>query len=173
VHTVPVYFTYKAAVCQNTASSLGFSTPTSNAPTAACVTGTNSQYAVAEFDADTDESVQDHFGLSASWTGNIDLTIKWRIAATTGDVVWAVQTACVADGESLDPAWNTASTVTDTAQGTTLRMNSATMSAVTVTGCAAGEELFFRLYRDANNGSDTVAGDAFMVSAQWTVRNTT
>lgn len=168
--TLSQLITFTAANCQGTSAFTAFATPAANAPAATCVTGSNTNYATLDFDAATDESVQYHFPLASDWTGNIDISFRWRAAATSGDVIWAVQTACVADGETGDPAFNTASTVTDTAKGTTLQFNDASISAITVTGCAAGEELFFKLYRDADAGGDTMAGDAQLIWARFTTR---
>ncbi len=162
---------YRAAVCQNTTASLGFSTPTTNAPAATCVTGTNTQYATAAFDAATDESGQDHFRLPADWTGAIDAVITWRGATgSTNSVIWDIQTICVADAETGDPAFNTASSVTDAGKGTANQFNTASITGITATGCAAGEELFWKLNRDANNASDTYADDAQLVSLEFTIR---
>ncbi len=172
VLTRPDYLAFVAANCQGTSAFTAFATPVANAPAATCVTGTNSNYATLDFDAGTDESVQWHFRLPKFWVGNIDLDIRWRAAATSGSVVWAVQTACVADGETGDPSWNTASTVTDAAKGTTLWFNDAAMTTITVTGCAAAEELLFKFYRDADNGSDDMSGDAQLLWIQFTTRRT-
>lgn len=168
--TLSQLLTFTAANCQGTSAFTSFATPTANAPAAACVTGTNTNYGTLAFDDSTDESVQYHFPLASDWTGNIDLAFRWRAAATSGDVIWAVQTACVADGETGDPSFNTASTVTDTAKGTTLQFNDASISAITVTGCATGEELMFKLYRDADAGGDTMTGDAQLIWARFTTR---
>ena len=170
VITLSSISTFAAANCQGTTAFTAFATPAANAPAATCVTGTNTNYATLDFDAATDESVQYHFPLASDWTGNIDIAFRWRAAATSGDVVWAVQTICVADGETGDPAFNTASTVTDTAKGTTLQFNDASISAITITGCAAGEELMFKLYRDADAGGDTMTGDAQLIHARFTTR---
>jgi hypothetical protein len=157
--------TYIAAVCQNTSASLGFSSPTSNPAVAACVTGSNTQFGVAQFaDAGNTTSVQGHFPLPSDWAGAIDLKGKWRTAATSGNVVWQVSTICVADAETSDPAFNTASTVTDATKGTTLQQNDFSTTAITITGCAAGEELYFRFFRDPTNGSDTIAATADLIS---------
>lgn len=162
---------YVAAKCQNTTASLGLSTFTSNQPTAACVTGTNSTYGVAEFpDSDGEYALQDRLWLPSDLTGTIDLAIKWRTSATTGDVVWQVQTACVADAETGDPSWNTASTVTDTAKGTTLQWNDATITTVTITGCAADEEMLFRFFRDRTHASDTLGAPPQLISVRFKIR---
>jgi len=162
-------YDYKGAVCQNATASLGFSTPVSNPATAACVTGTNTQFGVAQFTNANALSMQDHFRLPAVFN-SLTAQIKWRTSATSGDVVWQIQTICVADAETSDPAFNTASEVTDTAKGTTLQQNDASISSVTVTGCAAGEELYFKVLRDQAHASDTLAATADLISLAFLVR---
>lgn len=162
---------FVAAKCQNATASLGLSTFTSNQPTAACVTGSNSTYGVAQFpDSDGDYQLQDRVWLPHDLTSTIDLGIKWRAAATSGDVVWQVQTACVADAETGDPAWNTASTVTDTAKGTTLQWNDASITTVTITGCAADEVMLFKFFRNRTHASDTISGTVDLISIRWKIR---
>ncbi|MEQ1876815.1 MAG: hypothetical protein ABL958_09215, partial [Bdellovibrionia bacterium] len=169
--TIPVKINYKAAVCQNATASLGFSTPTTNAAVAACVTGPTTQYGVAQFaDGASTLSVQDHFTLPSDWTGSIDISGKWRSSTTTNNVVWQVATICVADGETADPAFNTASTVTDAAKGTANQTNDFSISGITATGCAAGEELYFKFFRDPANASDNHAGTAELLSLTFTLR---
>ena len=147
--------------------------PSSNGAAAAAITsGTNTLYAVLDFDAATDESAQGSFQLPTGWTGNVDVDLDWMSAATSGNVIWAVQCACVAASESSDPSWNTAGTVTDAAIGTTNQRNTATISALTTTGCAAGERMHFKVYRDADAGGDTMTGDARLKSLTFTIRVT-
>jgi len=161
--SITQYVNLPAASCDLGAPGTGWRRPTTNYPTPACVTGTNVIGAYLEFDAATDESAQTETVFPASVTG-IDVVFKWRAAATSGNVVWAIQTACVADAETMDPSFNTANTVTDAAKGTTLQDNDASISSITTTGCAADERLFLKIYRDADNGSDTMSGDALLVS---------
>ena len=112
--------------------------------------------------------MQDHFRLPSDWTGAIDAQIKWRAAATANSVTWGIQTACVADGETMDnPTFNTASTVADTAKGTTLQTNDASITGITATGCAAGEELFWKLYRDTG---DSMTGNAELIQVTLIIR---
>jgi hypothetical protein len=163
------YTNYKGGVCQNTTAGLGFSSPTTNPAVAACVTGTNTQQGVAQFTDASNLSVQDRFYLPLDWAGSIDAIVKWRTSATSGDVVWQLATACVASGESIDPSFNAASTVTSTASGTTNRLVLATIEAVTVTGCAAGEELYFKFFRDAAHASDNLAATAELISLTFAI----
>jgi hypothetical protein len=114
--------------------------------------------------------VQAVLPLPADFTGDIDVTGKWQTSATSGNVVWQIQTACVANSESLDPSFNAASTVADAAQGTANRANDFTISSVTITGCAASELLFFKFFRDPANASDTLAATAELLHLTFTVR---
>jgi hypothetical protein len=115
--------------------------------------------------------MQDHFSL-AGWDGSpISLTFTWRVNATSGNVVWQVQTACVASGEVGDPSWNGASTVTDAALGTANWWNAAAITSVTVTGCAVSEELLFRVFRDRAHASDTLGAVApELIGVNWKLR---
>lgn len=162
--TLPFFVSYNAAACQGATASTLFSTPSTGAPTAACVTGGNTNFGVLQFAAN--QAVQDHFTLPPDWTGSIDFYLKWRSSGVSGNAVWRLQTACVADGETSDPSWNTAQTVTDAAKGITLMLNDASLTAVTTTGCAAGEEMFFKLSLDS--GSTTTGID--LVSTRFKLR---
>lgn len=157
-------------LCQNATAVLMVSTPTSNPAVAACVTGTNTQLGVLQFADSASLSFQSRLTLPTDWTGAIDVRGKWRTSATTGNVVWQVATICVADAETLDPAFNAASTATDAAKGTTVQTNDFTITGVTATGCAAGEELLLRLTRDAAHASDDLAATAELVSLSVTLR---
>jgi hypothetical protein len=161
---------FAAAGCNNATAATFFDLPTTNAPASACITGTNTQKAVLDYDAATDESGQVTLALPADFTGAIDVKYKWLAAATTGSVVWGVQTICVADAETDDPSFNTASTVTDAVKGTTLQTNDASITGVTATGCAAGELMHLRFFRDADNGADDMTGDARLIGAEVTLR---
>lgn len=167
---MPHSVSYKAAVCQNTTASLGFSTYASSGPTAACFKGANTTIGIASFVDTSTNTVQDHFRLPSSWVGNISANIVWKSTDTTGDVRWKIQTSCVADGETGDPSWNTASGVTDATKGTTNQYNTAEISALPVTGCSAGEEFFFELMRDPTDPLDTLAATADLIGLEITVR---
>lgn len=159
VITLSFPMSYDAAVCQDDVPSLGFNIPAAaTAPAANCVSGTNVRFAVAAFDDDgAARQLQRHFRLPSDWTGAIDLVGKWRSDDTSGSVVWSVQTACVADGETSDPAWNTAQDIADAAKGTANQQNDFSQTAITTTGCAAGEEFYFKIFRDSDHASDNLA----------------
>lgn len=85
--------------------------------------------------------------------------VVWKSTATSGDVVWDVDTKAIADGESLDPASDDdAQTVTTTTPGTArLRKD----STVTFSGTyAADDEVQVSVYRDGAQGADTLAVEA-------------
>jgi len=169
--TIPVKVWIPAAGCQNTTASLLWDTPTSNPAVAACVTGTNTQKGVADFaDGANALSMQYTLALPSDWSGAIDAKFKWLSATTTGDVVWQIATSCVADAETDDPAFNTASTVTDTAKGTTNQTNDASIMGVTATGCAAGELLHIKVTRDPAHASDNHAATARLIGVELTLR---
>lgn len=160
-----------AAGCNNTTAGSVWDLPTSNPAVPACVTGTNTQKGVLDFaDGANALSAQLTYKLPSTWTGTVDANIKWFSATTTGDVVWQLATICVADAETDDPAFNTASTVTDTAKGTTNQTNDAAITTVTVTGCAAGELMHLKIIRDPAHASDTHAATARLVGVELVIR---
>lgn len=161
-----------AARCDNaTASAPLWSFPTTNPAAPACQTGSNTQFGTLDFaDGASTLSAQAHVKLPSDWTGTLDVKFLWFTTATTNSVVWQIATICVADAETSDPAFNTASTVTDAAKGTTLQQNDATMTGVTITGCAAGELMYLRVFRDPANGADTLAATARLVGVELTIR---
>jgi hypothetical protein len=162
VVTVTSWIPLPLVGCSGTTGSLMWDTLATLAPTATCSAGTTNtdmMRGVADFpDSDGDYSVQSAFPLPPDFTGTVDAYFKWRAAATSGNVVWQIQTICTADAEVDDTAWNTASTVTDAAKGTTLQMNDASITSITTTGCAAGEIMHVRVLRNRTNGSDTITG---------------
>lgn len=171
VLTIPRRIWFPGAGCNNTTAGSVWDLPTSNPAVPACVTGTNTQKGVLDFaDGANALSAQLTYKLPSTWTGTVDANIKWFSATTTGDVVWQLATICVADAETDDPAFNTASTVTDTAKGTTNQTNDAAITTVTVTGCAAGELMHLKITRDPAHASDTHAATARLVGVELVIR---
>ncbi len=110
------------------------------------------------------------FALPTDWTGALDLRIFWKSTATTGNIVWQVQTAFASDGATIDPAFNSAQTVTDATQGSASRRNTASFTSLTLTGSAAGSTLYLKIKRDPTHGSDTLGADAIFLGAELTYR---
>jgi hypothetical protein len=171
VLTFPERVWYQAAICNNaTPSAPGWSFPTSNPGVPACQTGTNTQDGTMVFADGGNLSAQIHLKLPSDWASTVDAKLVWFTSATSGNVVWQLATICVADAETSDPAFNTASTVTDAAKGTTLQLNDASITTVTVTGCAAGELLFLKVQRDSGHASDSLAATARLIGLELTYR---
>lgn len=171
ITTVPKIW-LAAANCQNTTPTIMWDLPTSSPAVAACITGTNTQKGVADFADSASLSMQQTIALPSDWSGAIDAKFKWLTTATSGSVVWQIATICVADAETDDPAFNTASTVTDAAKGTTNQTNDASITGVTATGCAAGELMHIKVLRDSAHASDSLAATARLIGVELTLRRT-
>ncbi len=166
---------FPVATCQNTTATANFDLPASNAPAPTCDTGSNTQKGYLAFDAGTDESFEDSWILPTGFTGAIDVHFRWKAAATSGAAGWCAQLIRVPDGSTSDPAYPAQASgncVSDTAKGTTLQENSATISGVTCSSCAAGDHVYVRISRDANGGAvtDDMTGDALLLMYGRTIR---
>lgn len=162
-----------AAGCVNTTAASFWDLPTSTPAVANCVTGTNIQKGVLTY-ADTSGgfSAQNGFLLPTDFAGTVDANIIWRTAATSGNAKFSLSTICTAVNatETDDPAFNTASTVITAAPGTTLRLQTSPITTVTITGCSSGELLHLRLFRDGNDGSDTLSASLDVIGVEITIR---
>ncbi len=126
-------------------------------------TGTNIDEFSISYDATTDEGRKMTF-VVPTITGLTNATWSiywWSATATTNAAVFDIRyTSTGADGESWDQTLTTASS-TCTVAGTVKQFDvcQITVSLATL-GWAAGDRVTIMLYRDANNGSDTLVGDA-------------
>ncbi len=173
VVTIPEKVWLPAAGCNNATASPFWDLPTSTPAAAACVTGSNTQKGVLDY-ADTSGgfSAQNEILLPADFSGAVDASIFWTTSATSGNAKWSLSTICTATGatETDDPAFNTASTVTTAAPGTANRIQTSSIASVTITGCAASEYMHVKLFRDGNDGSDTIGATARFLGLELTVR---
>lgn len=171
--TIPVAIWFPAAGCINTTAGSMWDLPTSTPAVATCVTGTNTQKGVLAF-ADTTGgfSAQNEMLLPDDWTGNIDAKIIWSTPATSGNAKWSLSTICtsVAAAATDDPAFNTASTVTTAAPGSANRLQVSAITSVTATGCAAGNFLHIKIFRDGNDAADTIAATANLIGVELKIR---
>lgn len=167
----PIYFA--AAGCNNATASSFWDLPTATPAVAACVTGTNTQKGVLQY-ADTSGgfSAQTNMLLPADFSGTVDARIIWRTSATTGNAKFSFSTICTAVDatETDDPAFNTASTVTTAAAGTANRLQSSAITTVTITTCAAGEYMHFKLFRDGNDAADTIGASLDVIGVEVKLR---
>jgi hypothetical protein len=120
---------------------------------------------VLDFDAGTDEFAQFLFPMPKSWDeSTITAQFIWTAASGSGDVVWGIQAVAISNDDALDAAFGTAQTVTDTLTATGDQCTTSFTSAVTIGGTPAeGDLVCFQVYRDANNGSDTLGVDARLI----------
>lgn len=124
---------------------------------------------VVDFDASTDERAEWTFVMPDNYDGGtITAKFYWQTTATSGDVIWAIQGRSYGDAETIDQAYGTAVTVTDTASGTAAQnLISAATAAITLSGTPAGGELVqIRAYRDADAGGDTMSADARLIGVK-------
>ncbi len=168
--TLPRRLWFPAAGIDNATVGSVWDLPTANAAVPAAVTGTNIQKAVLDFANGGNLSAQTSYLLPSTWTGTVAARVLWFSSTTTGNVVWQLSTICVADAETDDPAFNTASPVTDATKGTLNQLNTAAIATVDVTGCAAGELMHLEIRRNAGSGADTMAGTARLVGVELVIR---
>lgn len=166
---------FDVVACQDTTAQHIWNTIAATSPAATCDTGSNTQKGYASFDATTDEAIQMDWVLPTGFTGAIDIHFIWKAPATSGATGWCAQLIRVADASTSDPAFPAQASgncVSDTAKGTTLQENHATISGVTCTSCAARDHVYVRISRDANGGAvtDDMTGDAHLMKVGRTWR---
>jgi hypothetical protein len=130
--------------------------------------GSQVDYAVLGFDASTIEYAHFWVPMPKKWNeGTVTARVLWMHDATVTNfgVVWALQAVAVGDDDTLNVAQGTAQSVTDTGGTTKDLYASPETSAITVGGTPQAEDMVcFRVYRDATNGSDTLAIDAGLIA---------
>jgi len=117
-----------------------------------------------DFDSSAIEYAQFGIAMPSSWNeGTITAKFYWSHPSTTTNfaAVWGIAAVAVSNNEAMAASFGTAQTVTDTG-GTTDKLYVSDMtSAMTVAGSpAAGDMVFFRVFRDATAGADNLAVDA-------------
>jgi len=134
------------------------------------VNGTNFPVSGLAFDATSDEAAFWKFVASNYGSGNLTVSIFWYAdTASSGDVIFDVQISAItpnSDSQDIETdALATANSVTDSHIGTTgQRLHQADVTVSNLDSLAAGDLVHLRLNRDANNGSDTMTGDAIVVA---------
>lgn len=167
---------FDVVACQESTAQHIWNTITATFPAAACDTGSNTQKGYASFDATADEAIQMDWVLPTGFTGAIDIHFIWKAAATSGATGWCAQLIRVADASTSDPAFPAQAAgncVSDTAKGTTLQENHATISGVTCTSCAARDHVYVRISRNGDGGgsvTDDMTGDAHLMKVGRTWR---
>lgn len=129
----------------------------------------------AAFNDATDELVFWPIHVPDGWTtGTQTLNIRWRAAsAITGNVVWSARCAAFSADDTTDTdtslGFAAAQTVTDAAPAAAGRQTVAqiTFSVAQADNMAADDWMIVEISRDANNASDTMAGDAEILEVWW------
>lgn len=129
-------------------------------------TSTNKvNYAYLDFDPDTDEFCQWQFQMPHDYDGGtVTAQVLWGAASGAGDVVWATQLVMLPDLGTLDTAFGTAVSVSDTLSATSKIHKTLVSGAITPGGTASADNwCVVQLYRDANATADTLTADASMI----------
>lgn len=146
-------------------------TPLVNQPPASnfATLDTRNSVAVLDFDAATDESAVfvGDIPEAAVLTSGLKVIISWAAtSATSGACVWGAQFEKTT-GQDIDTdSFDTAVTATTTTSGTSGVVNTTTITVTTIDSLAAGDCFRVKVYRDADNGSDTMTGDAELVAVE-------
>jgi hypothetical protein len=131
--------------------------------------GTNFPIGVLAYDAATDEEAFWNFEATNYGSGNLTARVYWYAdTATSGDVVLGCSIAAItANTDTQDvetDALTTENTVTDSHLGTTgQRLHSADVTISNLDSLANRDWVTLRLRRVGSNGSDTMAGDCYVV----------
>lgn len=109
------------------------------------------------------------FGITPS--SGLKVLLTWFTAATSGNVVWAVKFARVANDTetlaALGSSFDALTSVVAAASGTTNNMKYSEISVPfsDIDGLQPGEYFLMALERTANSGSDTIAADVELIGA--------
>jgi hypothetical protein len=143
---------------------------TDNQPpaTAFATLDTRNSVAVLDFDDTTDESAV-FVGIipeAASLGSGLKIRIVWTATtATSGACVWDASIERMntdIDSDSFD----TPASVTTTTSGTSGIPNYSEITLTTIDSVTAGDGFRLKINRDANNGSDTMTGDAELIAVE-------
>jgi hypothetical protein len=115
-----------------------------------------------DFAADADDFAQFSVAMPKSWNeGTLTYQPYWSVSGSdSGTVQWGLQAVAISDDEDIDSVFGTAVLTTAKAASGTADdlMISAESGAMTVGGSpAAGDNVFFQIYRDVSGGSQTDA----------------
>jgi len=138
--------------------------------------GTNIPVRGLAFDAASDEAAFFRFRTANYDSGDLTVDLAWYAdTASSGAVVWGAAIAAITpntDTQDVETdSLATASTTTTTHLGTTgQRLHRTSVTVSNLDSVDSDDHVVLQVYRDADNGSDTMAGDAILVgvSVSWT-----
>lgn len=129
---------------------------------------TRNSIAILDFDDTTDESAI-FLGIipeAASLGSGLKIRLIWTAAtATSGDCVWDASLEKMTTDIDTD-SFDTAASVTTTTNGTSGVPNYSEITLTTIDSVVAGDGFRLKITRDANNGSDTMTGDAELIAVE-------
>jgi hypothetical protein len=145
-------------------------TPDNNQPPAAnfATLDTRNSIAVLDFDDSTDESAifVSICPEGADLASGLTIRLIWTATtATSGDVVWDASLEKLTTDIDSD-SFDTAASVTTTTNGTSGVPNYSEITLTTIDSLAVGDGFRLKITRDADNGSDTMTGDAELIAVE-------
>ena len=137
--------------------------PTSTNGAAAIATSETTAISVdmntLDFDSSTQEYAQFSIGMPNGWDkGTLTASFYFTHATAVSTVVmWGIQCVAVSDNDTIDVTFGPAQTVVDTLHNTAEDLQiSPETTPITVKGSpAAGDLVFFQVFRDADDAADT------------------
>ncbi len=122
------------------------------------------RYLTYAFDAGTDEMMTFSFQMPQEYASGGTLRIKWTTSVTTSTaVIWAAKVSAVTAGDAdtrAEHASSTAATVSSNTNTTEAGREAEATITLNMDSAAAGDMIDIVFYRDADNGSDSLAVDA-------------
>jgi hypothetical protein len=129
---------------------------------------TRNSIAILDFDDATDESAI-FLGVipeAAVLGSGLKIRIIWTATtATSGACVWDASLERMTTDIDSD-SFDTAASVTTTTNGTSGVPNYSEITLTTIDSVTAGDGFRLKINRDANNGSDTMTGDAELIAVE-------
>lgn len=141
--------------------------PSSNFPALAM----SNRRPVLAFDASTDETCYWTGVAPQGITGTVTVVVSYAMAsATTGSVYFqaALEAITAADAVDTDAttSFDTANSGNGTVPGTAGYVQQISITMTNADSIAAGDYFRLSLSRDADNGSDTATGDAYVLAVE-------
>jgi hypothetical protein len=143
---------FPAAGCAQGIPSSGFDLPSTLFPIPNCY-GTNYAFGTLDYADAANTFAYVRFVYPAGAT-SVDADLYYLVPATTQATKFTIATVCIAAGsDELNPTPNTAQTLSSTSAGTSNTLTIVTQTALTITGCAPGNEMILKVGRDTTDTS--------------------
>lgn len=142
--------------------------PVNDPATEVVVSGSNQDYPALEFPNSGASLARRLVRLPADFypSGGLALRLLWSTPANSGDMRWTVETAFVDESGDLDPTFNAADEVIQTAEAVAGALAHTAFVALDATGAVAGALAILQIGRDAADGGDTLADDARLIGIE-------